>query len=438
MMAEQPFQNPVDLCLPGCSPNSKSRMVAACDERYSLEYGERLPIQRGDASLSRARSDGSLVQTGSGEAAMRTQQALDQLEQGWAVFDAQDRLRAWNAAYASWLSCRAPGELMGCSYPMLLERWLDVLAWTSEEQRANFRLERLRGRSAPRDRFDVNTRSGLSLRVTERRAVDGWSTSSIVDRTEDARALAALRAELESCRAAGSAKTEFLCSMSHELRTPLSSMLGFAQLMHRDTKQPLPERQRVRVAHILQGGEHLVHMVDDLLDLSRIEAGRVVVSCEPFAAAPVLEQLRCALEPLAQTAGIALELELPPQDLQLVADAARALQILMNFGSNAIKYNRPGGSVRIGAATPAPGQVRVAISDTGIGIPSERLARVFEPFYRAGQERGSIPGTGMGLAISKRLAELMQGSIGFSSIWMQGSEFWLDLPAAPGATEAGS
>jgi signal transduction histidine kinase len=410
--------------------------------------------------LSWARSEEWLAQAGSDEAAwqelppelivkifgesgserhhMRTQQALDQLEQGWAVFDERDRLRAWNAAYASCLNCRAPGELMGCTYPMLLERWLDALAWTSEEQRAAFRLERLQGRSAPHASFDVSTHSGLSLRVTERRAADGWSTSTIVDRTEDARALTELRAELQSCRAAGAAKTEFLCAMSHELRTPLSSMLGFAQLMQRDSKEPLPERQRTRVAYILQGGEHLVHMVDDLLDLSRIEAGRVVISSETFASALVLEQLHSALEPLAQAAGIALQLELPRQELEVVADPARALQILMNFGSNAIKYNRPGGSVRIWAAARAPGQVRATVSDTGIGIPGERCARVFEPFYRAGQERGSIPGTGMGLAISKRLAELMQGAVGFSSISMQGSDFWLDLPAARGAADASS
>lgn len=416
---------------------------------------EGLPSQRGGYPLSPIRSNRSLVTTEPPEASRtalateidnirgdgvwgelgrrwqdtRTQEALEQLEQAWAIFDARDRLRACNFAYASWLGCGAPGELIGSGYPELIERWQGLLEWTSEQQRTAFRVQRLQGRSVPRSSFDVTTRSGRSLRVSERQAADGWSTSSIVDRTEDARALAELRAELESARAAGAAKTEFFCSMSHELRTPLSSMLGFAQLMQRDSKQPLPERHRARVAHILQGGEHLVHVVDDLLDLSRIEAGRVAVCCEPIDVGPMLEQLRSALEPLAQTGGIVLQLEPPAHGLRVEADPSRVLQILINFGSNAIKYNRAGGSVRLRASVLESGRVRATVSDTGIGIPSERCARLFEPFYRAGQENGAIPGTGMGLAISKRLAELMQGAVGFSSVWTQGSEFWLDLPA---------
>jgi signal transduction histidine kinase len=361
-----------------------------------------------------------------------TDRALDQLDQPWAVFDPEDRLVVCSAAYAALLGGRNADDLIGSDYADVLELWLGALDFSSEAERAEFRALRLRGRRAPRACFDVSTRSGLSLRVTERLGADGWSSSSMVDRTEDARALAQLRAELESTRAAVAAKTDFLCAMSHELRTPLSSMLGFAQLMQRDGKQPLPERHRPRVAHILSGGEQLVHLVDDLLDLSRIEAGRVVIACATIDAVAVLDQLRGALDPLAQAAAVGLRLEAHERSLPAVADPARLLQILMNFGSNAIKYNRSGGGVLLRTSSPAPGRVRIAVVDTGVGIPSERQARLFEPFYRAGQELGSIPGTGMGLVISKRLAELMQGSVGFSSVWMQGSEFWVDVPASPG------
>lgn len=361
------------------------------------------------------------------------EQALEQLEQPWAIFDELDCLRCCSSSFASVLGRRAGHSLVGASYAELLELWLDVMEPQGEPQRSAFREQRLRERAWPRARFDVGTRSGLSLRVSERRGPNGWNTSTIVDRTEDARLLSELRAELESCRAEGAAKTEFLCSMSHELRTPLSSVLGFAQLMQRDSKEPLPERHRSRVAHILQGGEHLIRVVDDLLDLSRIEAGRMDVQCEPAEVEPLLEQLRTALEPLAQAASVGLELSLSGSGLAIVADPARFLQILMNFGSNAIKYNRVGGRVLVSACARAGEQVRIVVADTGIGIPSEQCARMFEPFYRAGQERGSIPGTGMGLAISRRLAEMMSGSVGFSSVWMQGSEFWVDVPAASSA-----
>jgi signal transduction histidine kinase len=391
------------------------------------------PNDAAPSTLAPERIAKLLGESGCPSSDKRTQQEIDRLDLGWAIFDDRDRLRACNEVYTSWLSYRSPNELIGTSYSVLLDRWLEVLAWPSEEQRGAFRVQRLQGRAAQNLSFDVSTRSGFSLRMTERCSADGWSTSIIVDRSQDARAIAELRTELESCRAAGAAKTDFLCSMSHELRTPLSSMLGFAQLMRRDGKDPLPERQRARIEHILQDGEQLVHMIDDLLDLARIEAGRIAVSWETLQAATLLEKLRGALEPLAQAAGIALQIETPRQDLQVSADPVRALQILMNFGSNAIKYNRPGGSVRLWVSTPSPGQVRATVSDTGVGIPSERRLRIFEPFYRAGQERSAIQGTGLGLALSKRLAELMRGSVGFSSVWMQGSEFWLDLPQASSA-----
>jgi signal transduction histidine kinase len=360
----------------------------------------------------------------------RIERALECVDHAWAVFDAADRLDACNEAYRALLSPGLPEKLIGWRYAELLEVWLGELEFSSEEQRIQFRAERLRERTAARARFDVRTRGGLSLRVTERRNPGGGSTSTVLDRTEDERLMGELRAALQASRAAGAAKSEFLCSMSHELRTPLNSVLGFAQLLQRDTREPLPDRHRARVAQILQGGEHLVHIIDDLLDLSRIEAGRIPISVERVDVGGVLEQLRATLEPLALPLGVCVQLEAPRSPLQITADPARFLQILMNFGSNAIKYNRSNGSLCMSISAAHPGRVRVTVSDTGLGIASEACARLFEPFYRAGQERGAIPGTGMGLAISKRLAELMHGAVGFSSVPLQGSQFWVDLPAA--------
>jgi CheY-like chemotaxis protein/anti-sigma regulatory factor (Ser/Thr protein kinase) len=249
------------------------------------------------------------------------------------------------------------------------------------------------------------------------------------------RLAAELREAHGTAEAASRAKSEFLSSMSHELRTPLNAILGFAQLLRRDKKEPLSERHRERVAQILTGGEHLLRLIEDILDLSRVESGNVAISIEPLSVPDVLEHVRATLEPMAVRAEVRLKIESVALDLPLIlADRTRFAQILMNFGSNAIKYNRPAGSVAFRTTAPHPGHIRVTVSDTGFGIPAEKHGKLFQAFQRAGQETGSIEGTGIGLFISKRLAELMHGDVGFRSFVGEGSEFWVDMPvndAAP-------
>jgi PAS domain S-box-containing protein len=236
-------------------------------------------------------------------------------------------------------------------------------------------------------------------------------------------------------RKASAAKSEFLSSMSHELRTPLNAVIGFAQLLDRDRKQPLTERQRDRLQHVLRGGEHLLRLIDDVLDLARIEAGRIPISCEPVVLGDVLAEVVATLEPMAARAGIRLELAPAPPGLRrVVADRTRLAQILMNFGSNAIKYGRAGGHVRFEPALDGE-RARITVVDDGLGIPLDKQARLFEPFQRAGQEAGSIEGTGIGLAISKRLAELIGGGVGFTSEPGRGSAFWVEVAVAATADE---
>jgi PAS domain S-box-containing protein len=355
--------------------------------------------------------------------------AVETIEDAFALFDANDRLVLCNSVYRGLLG-DATGPLTGKLYEELLDVWMRDLAFESDEERTLFRAARLAGRRNPKGAFDVQTRDGRSLRVMDRRTVEGGIVKTIWDLTRDVATARELREARSAAEAASAAKSDFLSSMSHELRTPLNAILGFAQLLARDRKEPLSDRHKERANHILRGGEHLLRLIDDILDLSRIEAGRVSVSTEPVSASDILEEARLTLEPLAARTGVLLEVVAGAEPLPMVsADRTRFAQIVMNLGSNAIKYNRPGGSVTLWASTPTPTTLRVVVADTGIGIPVDKQSKLFQPFQRAGQETGPIEGTGIGLVITKRLAELMGGSVGYRSVPGTGSEFWVDLPA---------
>jgi PAS domain S-box-containing protein len=356
--------------------------------------------------------------------------AVESIQGMLALYDAEDRLVLCNSACRELFAGVMEGPIVGRSFSELLAGGVQAGLFDLGERTPEEFLRRcLEYRANPEGVLDLRTQRGQNLRLTDRRTLEGGVVSTIRDTTVDMEHEAELKRARALAETANSAKSEFLSSMSHELRTPLNSILGFTQLLQRDKKTPLTGRQQEMVEYVLKGGEHLLRLIDDILDLSSVEAGRVIVSCEPVGVASVLAEVRATLAPMATRLGVRLVLGgVAEPDLQVLADRTRVCQVLINFGSNALKYGRTGGNATFAVCQPRDGLVRISVVDDGFGIPFDKQDKIFQPFQRAGQEAGPIEGTGIGLAITRRLAELMAGSVGFRSRPDVGSEFWIELP----------
>jgi PAS domain S-box-containing protein len=279
----------------------------------------------------------------------------------------------------------------------------------------------------------IRSRSGettgirsVLLDVTDRRLAEQLLANEV---TERERLSLALRRSKEQAETANSAKSEFLSRMSHELRTPLNAILGFGQLLEMGA---LDNDKRADVVQILKGGQHLLGLINEVLEISRIEIGRVSLSPEAVQVGTVVQETLDLLTPMAGRRSIVLRDEIA-QDRRrhVLADQQKLKQVLLNVVSNAIKYNCQAGTVTISTEQTAGNRLRIKVRDTGPGIQADKQTKLFVPFERLGAERTDVEGTGLGLALSKRLLEMMRGSIGVENNPDRGATFWMELPLVP-------
>ncbi len=359
-----------------------------------------------------------------------------------------------NQAFADILGYSGPEEVLGVES-------IDVFLHPEEAGRIpRMRAARLRGEPVPEVlELRAMRKDGTTVWLEARPTIVEWEGepaihSTVVDITERKHAedmlrrgrdvlevevrertqelheeIAERKAAQDEATRANQAKSEFLSSMSHELRTPLNAILGFAQLLRDFSEQPLNDEQRLYAQQILDGGQHLLALINEVLDLSRIEAGRLALVLQPVDVANAVQESMALARPLAKERAIAMNVDpvgLP--DVAVKVDPSRFKQVLLNLLSNAVKYNRDKGEVTVGAVAADPAMLRICVSDTGPGIPDEKREEVFRAFSRLGAEASKIEGTGIGLTISRQLMESMGGKLDFDSTLGKGSVFWIDVP----------
>ena len=346
------------------------------------------------------------------------------------VFDRDERLILFNQGPATPVPAVNALLQKGDTYEQCLRKLTaagifdvdadDAEAWIIERM-ARFR--RRAGRT-------LQHMGGKIIEVIERPMADGGTISLRFDVTERERATEIIANARKAAEKANHAKSDFLASMSHEFRTPLNAILGFSLILQIDKADNLSEEQQEYIRYIENSGQHLLNLVNEVLDLAGIEAGKLKLSIQPIEVAEFLKQITGTMAPVAAKAGIKLEFKAASDAIPAAqADNLRLRQVVLNLISNAIKYNRPNGSVQI--AVEARGDaVHITVADDGMGIAAEHQDQVFTPFSRFSKEKSTIEGAGIGLSLSKRLVEAMHGSIGFETEFDVGSTFWIDLPAA--------
>lgn len=348
--------------------------------------------------------------------------AIEALDDAFALFDEDDRLALYNLRFTEAFPLRGEIIVIGMSFSDFIHAIAEQQFYAIPSERmADWVSERMAVHRRAEGSTEIPLAAGRWLRATERRTREGGTVVIWSD-------VSHLKQALIAADQANRAKSEFLARMTHELRTPLNAILGFAQVLNQGQGAALNARQAECVTHILQGGRHLLVLINEVLDLSAIEAGGLTIEMEALALAPLLKECQALVSPQAVDRQIALCTGDAGQ-CTVRGDRKRLKQVLLNLLSNGIKYNRAGGQLTL-SVIERENIVRLTVADTGHGIPPDLARRVFQPFDRLGAKH--VEGTGIGLSISRRLVELMGGHIGFDSVVGVGTTFWVELDKAPG------
>ena len=399
------------------------RIEAAVVERTAELEQQRAELQ--EEVLQRQRTSQALR-----DSQQRLRNILDNASIGVAYTDGDGRIREANPRLR---------ELLGCTVERLSGLPIGQLLHPEDRAAEAQVRERLLAGEGPVARAQLRCLTADQQTLWTRASVSMLRSAPgrpkrmvwvIEDITEHLALEEAQRAR-EGAEAANLAKNEFLSRMSHELRTPLNAVLGFTQLLELDRRQPLAPHQLEWTQQMRQAGWHLLHMINDTLDLSRIESGHVELRTEALDLSAVVDAARSLVEPAAHKRGLSIEVHLGEGARTAMGDVTRVKQVLANLLSNAVKYNRPSGQVLVTSHRTDAGGVAIEVIDTGEGLSSSQIEQLFQPFNRLGHEGGPIEGTGIGLVISRRLAELMNGRLLVRSTPGMGSTFTLELPAAP-------
>jgi PAS domain S-box-containing protein len=364
------------------------------------------------------------------EEGRKLQSAIDSLHEGFAYFDADDKLTHFNTRFMDRQGKTKEIVKIGITF----EEYIRARVYTDIVSEAvgreeEFVQQRMKAHLNPSGPIVVRyDEEGRWLLINETKTGDGGTVATSLDITELKETEEDLRQAMQSAEKANKAKSEFLSSMSHELRTPLNAILGFSQMLTLDPNEPLSDSQEKSVDHIMKGGSHLLNLIDDVLDLAKVEAGKIELSIEDVPIMQPLGDSITSIEAQAQLRGIDVKLESVDTEAVVIrADATRFKQVLLNLLSNGVKYNKENGSLTISTHV-IEDRLRISVSDTGDGIPEDRQVELFQPFNRLGQEATLTEGTGIGLVVTKSLVEEMMGEIGFESVVGEGSTFWVEFP----------
>ena len=399
----------------------RARRIAAAVQQRTAELEQR------GAELQAQVAERQRTEAALRESQQRLRNILDHAPIGVAYTDTSGRIREANPKLREMLGMH--GDRLSAAHIADLLHADDREAEAQARQRllsGEVPMSRWRMRCLTADGRTLWTQVGVS--VLRDSQGDAKRMVWVVEDITEHLALEDAQRARQGAEAANLAKSEFLSRMSHELRTPLNAMLGFSQLLELDRRQPLAPHQLEWTAQIRQAGWHLLHMINDTLDLSRIESGHIDLTPTALDVGDLVAASVALLADSAEKRAVRVDAQLSAGARAVIGDATRVKQILTNLLSNAIKYNHGGGRVTVSSRQADAGMVAIEISDTGAGMNPTQLSQLFQPFNRLGREGGSVEGTGIGLVISLRLAELMGGTLYARSSLGRGSTFTLELP----------